>query len=196
MLVRATVVFAALCATSFATAWVACSSDDPTVSPTPDASVASDGSAAAPDSSAGADGGGGGPDADAGAPDARPDGCAPFATDFDAGDTCAGFGAKAPCDPRCGPAYGYVCTGGGPPNLKGCVQMSNSALGGTYCCPDLACVRVPFRDSKCLSLSKPSLYHCLADDDGGLVAKPDPSCSEVVDPDLPPVQARYFCCAK
>lgn len=197
---RLTHLFAVLAPISFATAWVACSSDDPTSNPGgSDASVGSDtgSSSGSSSSSSSSSGGGGDSGSGDGGSDARPDGCPTGTTDFDAGDTCAGFGAKAPCDSRCGQPYGYVCTGGGPANLKGCLQVSTSSFGNTYCCPDLACVRVPFRDSKCLALARPALYHCLADDDGGLLAKPDPGCTEVVgDPDLPPVQARYYCCAK
>jgi hypothetical protein len=174
-------------AASLAGAWLSsCSSDDP-ISPGNEGGSAIDaGDASAADA----------PAPDGTGPDARPDGCAITTTEFDAGDTCAGFGAKSPCEPGCTPAYGYVCTGGGPPNLKGCVRVSESSFGGTYCCPDLACVRVTSQDKKCVSPQK-ALYHCLAAADGGLVAKPAAGCTEVVgDPDLPPIEARYFCCDK
>ena len=127
--------------------------------------------------------------------DARvtPDGCSSGEIVTQEGDTCAAFGAGVPCDPACNiPPYGYVCSNGGPPGFAGCVRMSNSALlGGTYCCPDLRCVRVVSRDSACTDAGSAShLYQCATASDGGLVSSPASGCIEVHG--LPVY--RYFCC--
>lgn len=120
----------------------------------------------------------------------RPDGCPSGVVVAEAGDTCAGFGAASPCDTACGlPPYGYVCTGGAPPNLSGCLRVSASAFGDTFCCPDLACVRVPSKDTEC-SGGTPRLFQCPTTGDGGLMAAPAAGCQEVTG--LPVY--RYFCC--
>lgn len=141
--------------------------------------------------------------ADAAIPDAARDVECPNAEIVpDAGDTCAGFGTGESCNAACGlPPYGYVCTNGGPPGFAGCKRVSSSALlGGTYCCPDLKCVRVMSQDSACDADAgadagdagaTPLLYQCATTSDGGLVANPAPGCREISG--LPVY--RYFCCA-
>ncbi len=144
----------------------------------------------APDGIRDADG-----DRDAGAiAEAGPDGCVSGEIVPDAGDTCVGFGTGDSCSTACGlPPYGYVCTNGGPPGFAGCVRVSNSALlGGTYCCPDLQCVRVTSQDNACADAGLgPRLYQCATQTDGGLLAKPAQGCTELGG--LP--SYRYFCCA-
>jgi hypothetical protein len=135
--------------------------------------------------------------ADASATDANPGSDASCAdagkTVFGQGDTCAPFGEGSSCTGPCLPKYGYVCTGGGPANLTGCIQVSDSTFGGTYCCPTLSCVRMPGQDAKCAG--KPGgtkLYSCPVDKDKNLRAQPGAGCQEVVDPTLP--EYRYYCC--
>lgn len=128
------------------------------------------------------------------ASDAPPDACVTGQVVAATGDTCAGFGTGESCDPACGlPPYGYVCTGGGPPGFAGCVRVSESALlGGTYCCPELKCVRVTSQDVACADAGAPLLYQCAPEDDGGLLAAPAAGCTEITG--LP--SYRYFCCAQ
>lgn len=111
-------------------------------------------------------------------------------TTFGPGDTCAPFGEGSSCG-GCFPTYGYVCTNGGPPNVTGCVQVSNSAFGGTYCCPTLACVRVTSEDPKCAGRpGKTKMYSCPVDGAQNLRAQPpQAACEEVAGPTY-----RYFCC--
>ena len=113
-------------------------------------------------------------------------------TVFGPGDTCAPFGEGTSCG-ACVPKYGYVCTNGGPPNITGCVQVSNSAFGGTYCCAALSCVRVTSEDTKCAARpGKPHMYSCPVDAAQNLRAQPPPqaaACDEVAGPTY-----RYFCC--
>lgn len=133
------------------------------------------------------------PPADGASTDAsRPDAACGDAgvTTFGPGDTCAPFGEGTPCGGGCVPKYGYVCTGGGPPNLTGCHQMSNSTFGGTYCCPDLSCVRSTFQDKDCSGKpGKTQMRVCPVDAQKNLRAQPPAGCEEVTGPEY-----RYFCC--
>ena len=124
--------------------------------------------------------------------DARPDGCPALVTQFDAGDTCAGFGTGGACNTACGlPQYGYVCIGGGPPNLTGCVRASDSIVGGTYCCPTLSCVRSSFQDTSCADAGgHPHFFQCATDTDGGLLVQPPAACV----PSTGPAPYKYYCC--
>ncbi len=128
------------------------------------------------------------------ASDASPDGCVTGEVITASGDTCAGFGTGESCNSACGlPPYGYVCTNGGPPGFAGCMRVSESALlGGTYCCPELKCVRVTSQDGSCADAGAPLLYQCATADDGGLLAAPAAGCTEITG--LP--SYRYFCCAQ
>ncbi|MBL9113165.1 MAG: hypothetical protein JNM74_28020 [Myxococcales bacterium] len=111
-------------------------------------------------------------------------------TTFGPGDTCAPFGEGTPCGGGCVPKYGYVCTGGGPPNLTGCRQMSNSTFGGTYCCPELSCVRSTFQDKDCAGKpGKTQMRVCPVDAQKNLRAPPPAGCEVVTGPEY-----RYFCC--
>lgn len=111
-------------------------------------------------------------------------------TSFPPGDTCAPFGEGTPCGGGCFPTYGYVCLNGGPPNIGSCVQARSSTLGGTYCCPTLACVRSSFEDTKCAGKpGKPRYYACPVDAQKNLRATPPGACEEVTGPEY-----RFFCC--
>ncbi|MBX3188755.1 MAG: hypothetical protein KF819_17185 [Labilithrix sp.] len=91
------------------------------------------------------------------------------------GETCIGFGTGTPCGvPACGiPAYGYVCFNGGPPSFAGCLQLTQSSLGETYCCPELRCVTQPDQDGMCSATpATPHRAQCPPDGDGGNVAPP------------------------
>jgi hypothetical protein len=156
---------------------------DATIPPTPDASSTVD--AAIPKDGA--------PQNDASQDSASDASCADAGTTaFGPGDTCAPFGEGPSCG-GCVPKYGYVCTNGGPPNLTGCTQVSNSAFGGTYCCPTLSCVRVTSEDPKCAGRpGKTQMYSCPVDGAQNLRAQPPPqasACDEVAGPTY-----RYFCC--
>jgi hypothetical protein len=88
------------------------------------------------------------------------------------GETCVGFGKKDPCNVACG-EYGYVCFNGGPPGFTGCYQMSASAFGETYCCPENKCVAMPDQNAMCSGVAgKPNRYQCPPDGAGGNVAAP------------------------
>lgn len=107
------------------------------------------------------------------------------------GETCIGFGKKDPCNAACG-EYGYVCFGGGPPNIDGCLQVTSSTLGETYCCAKNTCVAEPDQDSKCAGVSgKPHRFQCPPDGTGSNVAPP-PSC---VEKDSGGTELeKFFCC--
>lgn len=102
-------------------------------------------------------------------------GCPTPVTKPATGETCIGFGKKEPCSKAaCGlPQYGYVCFNGGPPGFAGCQQVSASAFGETYCCPDNKCVPQPDQDAMCNAVSgKPKRYQCPPDGSGGHVTAP------------------------
>jgi hypothetical protein len=109
------------------------------------------------------------------------------------GETCVGFGKGTPCDPECGiPAYGYVCFNGGPPSFTGCLQMTKTSLGETYCCPELRCVAQPDQDTMCASAAgTPHRYQCPPDEDGGTTAPP-PGCVETGSGGS--AVEHFFCC--
>jgi hypothetical protein len=139
--------------------------------------------------------------ADAGAdvPLVLPKGCIDTdasATLPDGGETCIGFGPGEPCSTSCGSfTYGYVCSGGSPSAPSTCVLARASLLGSTYCCATLTCTRVTLRDDKCSGTPLKRLYQCFADGDAGVIAKPSPSCGELVgDPELSSAKSRAYCC--
>lgn len=166
-----------------------CGSDSGSAATTPD--DASSESAAPDRDDAGAEAGDAAPE-DAGADAATSLACTGAKTVADAGETCNGFGKGAPCD-TCTPAgYGYVCVGGGPPNIAGCVQVSATSLGETYCCPTNDCVAEPDQDSKCSGKAgKAHRYQCPPTDADGGFATPPPGCVDVSTPADP---YPYYCC--
>lgn len=88
------------------------------------------------------------------------------------GETCVGFGKKSPCNAACG-EYGFLCYNGAPPNLNGCLQVSTTAFGDTYCCTENKCVTMPDQDAMCAAVAgKPHRYQCPPDGAGGNVAAP------------------------
>jgi hypothetical protein len=110
----------------------------------------------------------------------------------DAGETCTGFGQKDPCD-KCTPGgYGYVCFGGGPPNIAGCQLVRSSSFGETYCCPKNDCVAEPDQDSKCRGKAgTPHRYQCPPTNDDGGFATPPAGC---VNASTPADPYPYYCC--
>jgi hypothetical protein len=192
---RAWISLGLLIALSIPPALIACSSDSG-----PGTETSNDGG---PDGTTGADGAGPGDSGrsdvstsdsgDAGASDARPDGCPTPVTQFDAGDTCVGIGTSSTCSAACGlPQFEYVCYGGGPPGINGCVQTSYSAIvGGTYCCGELKCVRSTFLDPQCADAGAPPHFHqCASGGDGGLLVQPPIGCQ----PTTGPAPYKYYCC--
>lgn len=95
------------------------------------------------------------------------------------GETCIGFGKTgSTCANACGRAYGFVCVGGGPPGFEGCVQVSTSSFGESYCCAENKCVAQPDQDKECVSVSgKPHRYQCPIAEDGGPLTPPS-GCTE------------------
>jgi hypothetical protein len=122
------------------------------------------------------------------------DACAVGVTVFDAGDTCVGYGTGGSCQSACGlPAYGYVCLGGGPPNVSGCVRAGadSPVFGATYCCSELKCVRSSFQDPECAEAGAPPLYYqCATASDGGPLVAPGGGCVATSGP----APYNYFCC--
>jgi hypothetical protein len=110
-----------------------------------------------------------------------------------AGETCVGFGAGAPCDASCG-KFGYVCFSGGPPNAMNCREMRTSAIvGNTYCCTDLVCARQPDQDTKCAgSRTFTRRFQCPLNAAGGLLVQPPPDCEE--DKDAGIKGSKFYCC--
>jgi hypothetical protein len=109
------------------------------------------------------------------------------------GETCVGFGKKSPCDAACG-EYGYVCFGGGPPNLSDCQEVRTSTLiGNTYCCKTLACVAEPDQDTKCAG-AKPKRYQCATGAAGAPLAAPPAGCIE--DAPARTSGSNFYCCAQ
>lgn len=110
------------------------------------------------------------------------------------GETCIGFGAKAPCGTGGKPAYGYVCVDGSPPGIAGCALASKSIAGETYCCTQLACVAQPDRDAvDCKSAQRPHRFQCAVDGADALLAQPPAGCSEDVGAAIP-TSSRFYCC--
>lgn len=149
---------------------------------------------AAPDRDAGggSDAGGDAAPEDAGADAPTAIACTGGKTIADSGETCTGFGKGDPCD-TCTPAgYGYVCIGGGPPNIAGCLQVRATSFGETYCCPTNDCVAEPDQDSKCNGKAgKPHRYQCPPTDADGGFAKAPQGCVDVSTPADP---YPYYCC--
>lgn len=118
----------------------------------------------------------------------------PFNTQFSSnGETCVGFGVSAECEQAgCG-RYGYVCFGGGPPNITGCSEKSTGAYGNSYCCPTNECVAQPDQNAQCndapAGLRK--RYQCPPNGIGGHVAPPT-GCVEHKSGET--AVERMFCC--
>jgi hypothetical protein len=130
------------------------------------------------------------PPQDAASEDASSSACPQGKSTADAGETCTGFGKGDPCTPECG-LYGYVCFNGGPPGFTGCLRVSSTSFGDTYCCAENKCVAEPDQDSHCAGAAgKPHLYQCPPDGtDGGSVAPPA-GCATTT----PLGPYAYYCC--
>lgn len=117
--------------------------------------------------------------------------CGPTTTST-SGETCIGFGTSTECPASCGQPYGFVCVGGGPPNLTGCRQYRESALGNGYCCPTNGCVLQPDRAGDCADAGagKTKRYQCPPTDGGN--AEPPAGCVE--HGSGPSNLEKFYCC--
>ncbi|MBS2014126.1 MAG: hypothetical protein JST00_14645 [Deltaproteobacteria bacterium] len=141
-----------------------------------------DGATSGKDGATGTDAGDAGVDAakDAAPVDGSSEGgaCPQGVTKPATGETCVGFGKKSPCNAACG-EYGFVCFNGGPPAFTGCLQLSATAFGETYCCTQNKCVAQPDQDAMCAGVAgKPHRYQCPPDDTGTTNVAPPAGCVE------------------
>lgn len=142
-----------------------CGSDATPQAPSGEAGVAPDAPGSNGDGSTAAD-------------SARPDGGNDGAPAVDSGpsstgETCIGFAKGTPCGSGGLPDYGYVCFGGSPPGIAGCVLGSSTgSFGDTWCCTENKCVAQPDRDKECTAPGTPHRYQCPPQGDAGNTPPP------------------------